>query len=104
MSVGSFFKLSAGANSGRSCACLALPSDEAYAGRRAAGIDAIHQRFRNRVSVIAEVVLDVGAGVANVVGPDGAAVLEMNDFRGRAQHSRGQQESGNEGVDDRRTH
>ena len=60
--------------------------------RSSAGIDAIHERFRNRVGVVAEVVLDVGAGVPNVVSPDGAAVLEVNDFRGRAHHGRGKQE------------
>src|SRR5580698_9940731 len=44
--------------------------------RRSASIDVIHQRLGNRVSVIAEIVFDVGSGVPDVVRPDSAAVLQ----------------------------
>jgi hypothetical protein len=34
----------------------------------------------------------MGAGVTDVVGPDGASVLKVNDFRGRVQPTRDEYE------------
>ena len=49
----------------------------------AAGVDALDGRFRDGVGVFAEVILDAVFGLADLVGPDGASILKMNDVGGR---------------------
>src|ERR1700689_2780601 len=48
--------------------------------RNAACIDAFDQRFRDTVTVVPNVILYAGAVFANRVGPDDAAVLQMDDL------------------------
>ncbi len=45
----------------------------------ATGLDVVDGRFRDGVGVFPEIVLDAVLGFANLVGPDGASILEMND-------------------------
>src|ERR1019366_9867469 len=54
-------------------------------GRGAAGIDALNGGFRDSVGVFAEFILDAVLVFvfADVVGPDGASILKMNDVGGR---------------------
>ena len=54
-------------------------------GRDTAGFDALYGRFWNRVSILAQIVFDVIFIVADLVGPDGATILEVNDVRWRGQ-------------------
>src|SRR6202158_6263843 len=51
-------------------------------GGGAAGLDAFDGVFRDGVGVFAEVVLDAVLGLADLVGPDGASILKMNDVGG----------------------
>ena len=65
----------------------------ARARRRAAGVYMIDRSFGNGVSVVADLVLDVPVSLANAIGQNGAAILQMNGFgRGRQQAGRDQQE------------
>ena len=60
--------------------------------RNSAFIDLVDCRFRNRISIVAKIVFDMSAGIADMIIPDSAAILEANNFRRRAYRSRGQQE------------
>jgi hypothetical protein len=46
---------------------------------------ALDRRFRDGVGVFAEVVFDVVFGFANLVGPDNASILKMDDVGARGQ-------------------
>ena len=54
-------------------------------GGGTAGIDALDRGLGDGVSVFAEVILDsvVILTLANLIGPDGASILKMNDVGGR---------------------
>ncbi len=54
-------------------------------GRDASGLDALDGGFRDGVGVFAEVVLDAVFVLADLVGPDGASILKMDDVGGRGQ-------------------
>jgi hypothetical protein len=54
-------------------------------GRNAAGLDAVDRRLRDRVGVFAEIVFDVVFSLANLVSPDRASILKMNDVGARRQ-------------------
>ena len=47
------------------------------------GIDVVDGRFRDGVSVLAQVVFHVVCTFADLVGPDSASILEMDDVGGR---------------------
>ncbi len=65
---------------------IARPSDGPSPNRRhAARVDVVDRRFRDGVSVFAQVVLDVILRLADLVSPDGASILEVNDVRSRRQ-------------------
>lgn len=51
---------------------------------------ALDRRLRNRISIFAKVVFDSIFIFSNLVGPDGAAILKMNDVgrRGQRHHQR----------------
>jgi len=52
-------------------------------GRRRHGascLDSVDRGFRNRVGVVADIVLDASAVFSDVIGPDGATILEVNDL------------------------
>ena len=59
-------------------------------GRGATSVDALDGRFGDGVGVVAEVVLDAifVLAFADLVGPDGASILEMNDVGGRGRAPR----------------
>ena len=52
-------------------------------GGDAAGVDVVDGGFRDGVGVVAEVILDAVFIFADLVGPDGASILKMNDVGGR---------------------
>jgi len=53
----------------------------------------IDRSLGNGVSVVADLVLDVPVSLANAIGQNGAAILQMNGFgRGRQRAGRDQQE------------
>src|SRR5207245_9955531 len=65
----------------------------AGARRRAAGVYMIDRSLGNGVSVVADLVLDVPVSLADAVGQNRAAILQMNGFgRGRQPAGRDQQE------------
>ena len=68
------------------------------------GLNSFHDRLGNGVRVVADVVLDMGAILTNVVCPDGAAVLEVDYLRWRAHHGQGQQEARKQEEGDRCPH
>jgi|SRR5271169_6712364 len=49
--------------------------------RNASSVDPFDQRFRDTVTVIPNVILNAGPVLSDMVGPDDAAVLQMDDFR-----------------------
>ena len=49
----------------------------------AAGIDALDGGFRDGVGVFTKVVFDAVFFLADLVGPDGASILKMDDVGGR---------------------
>ena len=49
----------------------------------ATGVDVVDGSFRDGVSVLAQVVFDAVCTFADLVGPDGASILEMDDVGGR---------------------
>src|SRR6266851_3861205 len=49
--------------------------------RHATRVDMVYKRFRDRVRIIANVVLVVTSAFADVVGQDGSAVFQMNSVR-----------------------
>ena len=55
---------------------------------RDAGIDALDRGFRDGVGVFPEVVFDPVFVLADMVGPDGASILEMNDVAGAGSAAR----------------
>jgi len=65
-------------------------------------VDPLYNRLGNRKSIVSEVVFQMGSVFANAIGPDGAAILKMNDFRRRA--GRRQRQSGKQQEDDRCPH
>ena len=54
-------------------------------GGGAAGIDALDGGFRDGVGVVAEVILYAIFVFADLVGPDGASILKVNDVGGRGE-------------------
>ena len=50
-------------------------------GRDAAGVNPVYGRFRDGVRVFAHVILDAVLFFADLVGPDGASILETDDVR-----------------------
>ena len=49
-----------------------------------AGLDTEDDRFRDRVRILTHVILQVSAVFSNLVGVDGAAIFQVNDFGGSA--------------------
>jgi hypothetical protein len=65
-------------------------------GGHATGIDMVYKRFRNRVGIIAHVVLVVTSALADMVSQDGSAVFQMNGISprgGRHERDRYQDDS-----------
>jgi len=61
-------------------------------GGSATRLYALNGRFRDGVGIFAEVVFDVVVILANLVGPNGASILEVNDVGGRGQRPDNQNE------------
>jgi hypothetical protein len=73
--------------------------------RNTAGLNVIDQRPRNGIGVISQVIFDVGAVLANVVRPDGASILQMDDVgRGADHRARRHEQDRPQEKDDRGTH
>ena len=51
----------------------------------ASRLDALDRGFRDGVGVFAEVILDAVFGFADLVGPDNASILKMDDVGARGQ-------------------
>ena len=69
--------------------------------RNAALFHVLHHGFRNRVGIIPDVVLKMGAVLSNVVGPNLAPVLEVYHVGGSCHCAGGDREEKNEAA---RTH
>jgi hypothetical protein len=54
-------------------------------GGNASGIDAFNRQLRNGVGIFTDVVFDVIFILANLIGPNRAPILEVNDLGGRGQ-------------------
>jgi hypothetical protein len=48
-------------------------------GRDASGLNALDRGFRDGIGIFAEVVFDAVFTLADLVGPDGASILQMDD-------------------------
>ena len=56
----------------------------------ASRFDTENNRFRNRVRVLTDVILEMSAVFSNLVGIDGAAIFQVNDFGGGADRAQKQ--------------
>ena len=56
--------------------------------RHTAGIDMVHDRLGNCVGIVADVVFEVAAGFADVIGQNGAAIFQVNGVRPRTSEGR----------------
>jgi hypothetical protein len=48
-------------------------------GSNASGFDALNRGLRDGIGVVAKIVFDAVFAFADLVGPDGASILQMND-------------------------
>jgi hypothetical protein len=51
--------------------------------RNASGLYALDRRFRNSIRILAQIVFDAVFTFANLIGPDGPPILEVNSVSGR---------------------
>jgi len=70
--------------SSRRCACRSFVSG-AVSRSNTSGIYAFNRRFRNSVGIFTDVVFDVIFILANLIGPNRAPILEVNDVGSRGQ-------------------
>ena len=63
-------------------------SRAAVTGGNAASVDTLDRGFRDGVGIVAEVVFDAIFAFADLVGPDGASILKMDDVGGRGKRQR----------------